>query len=197
MREVAIVDTGGANLASLEYAFERLSVRARITQDPVVIREARHVVLPGVGAASTAMKRLLNARLLDALRTLTRPVLGICLGMQLLFDASEEGSTECLGVIPGTVQRLKASPGRPVPHMGWNQLEGQCEDPLLMGIAPRDYVYFVHSYAAPVSDHTLARAEYGPWISAVVRRGNFYGAQFHPERSGAPGARLLQNFVRL
>ena len=197
MREVAIVDSGGANLASLEFAFERLNVRARVTEDPAAIEQASHVVLPGVGAAGHAMERLHSKGLSKVLRSVNRPVLGVCLGMQLLFERSEEGSTACLGMIPGTVQRLKPAPGRPVPHMGWNQLEGHREDALLDGIFPRDYVYFVHSYAVAVSQDTLASTEYGGWLSAIVRRGNFCGTQFHPERSGRTGARLLQNFLRL
>jgi imidazole glycerol-phosphate synthase subunit HisH len=196
MREAVIVDSG-ANLASLQYAFERLGARARVSQDPLTIASASHIVLPGVGAASDAMERLRRAGVVGPLTLLTQPVLGICLGMQLLFRNSEEGPTECLGLLADTVRRLEAAPGRPVPHMGWNQLEGRREDPLLEGIPPREYVYFVHSYAAPVSQHTLASTDYGMPLSAVVRRGNFWGTQFHPERSGRAGARVLANFLRL
>jgi imidazole glycerol-phosphate synthase subunit HisH len=124
-------------------------------------------------------------------------VLGICLGMQLLFNRSEEGSTECLGILPDTVRRLQPAPGLPVPHMGWNQLAALREDPILEGVSPQEYVYFVHSYAAPVSAVTLATTEYGIAVSAVVRKENFWGAQFHPERSAATGARILENFLRL
>jgi glutamine amidotransferase len=196
MREAVIVDSG-ANLASLQYALERLGARARVSQDPTTIATASHVVLPGVGAASDAMERLRRARVAQVLTLLTQPVLGICLGMQLLFKNSEEGPTECLGLLPDTVRRLEAVPGRPVPHMGWNQLEGRREDPLLEGIAAREYVYLVHSYAAAVSQHTLASTDYGGPLSAVIRRGNFWGTQFHPERSGRAGARVLANFLRL
>ena len=197
MTEVVIVDSGGANLASLQVALERLGARAHVTQEARVIASAERIVLPGVGAAGDAMERLRRAGLAQVLKLLTRPVLGICLGMQLLFAATEEGPTDCLGVISGTVRRLKAAPGRPVPHMGWNQLEQPREDPLLESIAPKDFVYFVHSYAAPVSEHTLASADYGAPLSAVVRRGNFWGTQFHPERSGPVGLRLLGNFLRV
>ena len=196
MREAVIVDSG-ANLASLEYALKRLGVRTQVTQDPLAIGSASHVVLPGVGAAADAMERLRRAGVAQVLTLLTQPVLGICLGMQLLFKNSEEGPTECLGLLPDTVRRLEAVPGRPVPHMGWNQLEGRREDPLLEGLAAREYVYFVHSYAAAVSQHTLASTDYGEPLSAVIRRGNFWGTQFHPERSGRAGARLLANFLRL
>lgn len=197
MNEVAIVDTGGANLASLQYAFDRMECHIRVTHDPRVMSESSHVVLPGVGAAPVAMQRLREAGLIETLTSLTQPVLGICLGMQLLFERSEEGPTECLSLLPGTAQRLKSAPGRPIPHMGWNQLEGLRENPLLEGIAPRDYVYFIHSYAVPASQSTLASTEYGGWLSAIVRSGNFCGTQFHPERSGPTGRQLLKNFLRL
>jgi glutamine amidotransferase len=143
------------------------------------------------------MERLRRAGLAEPLQRLTCPVLGICLGMQLLFSASEEGATTTLGVLPGMVTRIKAVPGRPVPHMGWNQLEGYREDPILEGIASREYVYFVHSFGAPAGEHTVAAVDYGIWLSAIVRRDNFWGTQFHPERSGKVGARLLGNFLRL
>lgn len=196
MREAVIVDSG-ANLASLQFALERLGARTQVSADGATIASAERVVLPGVGAAADAMGRLRAAGLTNVLRTLTQPVLGICLGMQLLFHASEEGATRCLGLLPDTVRRLHAHPGRPVPHMGWNQLEDCREDALLEGIATKTYMYFVHTYAAPVSEHTLASTDYGGPLSAVVRRGKFWGTQFHPERSGRAGARLLGNFLRL
>jgi imidazole glycerol-phosphate synthase subunit HisH len=192
-----IIDSGGANLASLQFALERLEARSVVSNDPHDIRHAPRVILPGVGSAPDAMTRL-RATALDAvLPGLTQPVLGICLGMQLLFARSEEGPTGCLGIIPDTVRRLQAAPGRPVPHMGWNQLTALRADPLLDGIAENDYVYFVHSYAAPVSDVTVAATDYGSHVAAVVRRGNFWGTQFHPERSGPTGARVLANFLGL
>jgi glutamine amidotransferase len=117
--------------------------------------------------------------------------------MQLLFAHSEEGSTDCLGILPETVRRLRPAPGLPVPHMGWNQLAPVRDDPILEGITPNEYVYFVHSYAAPVSAITSATADYGIPVSAVVRKNNFWGAQFHPERSAGAGARVLANFLRL
>jgi glutamine amidotransferase len=195
--EVVIVDSGGSNLASLTFAFERLGVHARISREPKTIAAASHIVLPGVGAAANAMQRLESTGLDKTIRELTRPVLGICLGMQLLFQASEEGPTECLGLLPDTVRRIHSAPGRPVPHMGWNQVKCDREDPLLEGIGNEDYAYFVHSYAAAVSPVTVAHTEYGKRFSAVVRRGNFCGTQFHPERSGRTGSRVLENFLRL
>ena len=195
--DTVIIDSGGANLASLEFAFERLGASTRVTADANTIIQASRVVLPGVGAAADAMQRLRNSGIAELLPTLKQPVLGICLGMQLLFSSSEEGATPCLGILPETVRRLRPSPGLPVPHMGWNQLEPLCDDPILEGITRNDYVYFVHSYAVPVAAVTLAKTDYGIPVSAVVRKGNFWGAQFHPERSAATGARLLANFLRL
>ena len=195
--EAVIVDCGGANLASLMYAFERLGARAHLSLDARTIAAAPRVVLPGVGAAAHAMERLRSAGLLPVLRALTQPVLGVCLGMQLLFERSDEGGTACLGLLPDAVQRLQAAPGRPVPHMGWNELTCIRRDPLLEGVAGGDYAYFVHGYAAPVGAHTLASTDYGTPLAAVVRRNNFCGTQFHPERSAHTGARLLKNFLRL
>ncbi|HEU4627725.1 MAG TPA: imidazole glycerol phosphate synthase subunit HisH [Steroidobacteraceae bacterium] len=195
--DTVIIDSGGANLASLQFALERLDVRAVVSNDPQDVTRAPRVILPGVGSAQDAMTKLRATGLHTVLPTLKQPVLGICLGMQLLFARSEEGPTECLGIIPDTVRRLRAEPGRPVPHMGWNQLTALRPDPLLANVEANEYVYFVHSYAAPVSDVTLAATDYGSQVSAVVRRGNFWGTQFHPERSGATGAKFLANFLRL
>ncbi len=195
--EAVIIDSGGANLASLQFAFERLGAQARVSCDLAQIAAARRVVLPGVGSAADAMQRLRRSGVARLLPSLRQPVLGICLGMQLLFERSAEGMTDCLGVLPGAVQRLEAVPGRPVPHMGWNQLAKLREDPLLEGITPGAYFYFVHGYAVPECEVTLARVPYGAPLSAVVRRGNFWGTQFHPERSAAAGARLLANFLQL
>ena len=196
-RSVVIIDSGGANLASLQFALERLGVSARVSSDASEIADAGRLILPGVGSARDAMQRLEGARLIEPLRRFRRPVLGICLGMQLLFQLSAEGSTRCLGVLAGTVERLQARPGLPVPHMGWNSLSLVRRDPLLEDVESGEYVYFVHSFAAPPSDATLATAHYGADVSAVVRSGNFWGTQFHPERSGPTGATLLGNFLRI
>ena len=195
--DAVIIDSGGANLASLQFAFERLGAKTCVTADAAEIRSAPRVILPGVGSAANAMARLRNSHVAELLPLLTQPVLGICLGMQLLFARSEEGETECLGILPDSVKRLQPMAGRPVPHMGWNQLTPVRDDPLLDGVVPNDYVYFVHSFAAPISDVTLASADYGTALSAIVRRGNFWGTQFHPERSAHVGARVLANFLRL
>jgi imidazole glycerol-phosphate synthase subunit HisH len=195
--EALIVDSGGANLASLQFAFERLGARARVSRDAREIAAAARVVLPGVGSAADAMRRLRGSGIAEMLPRLRQPVLGICLGMQLLFERSAEDSTQCLGVIPGTVRRLEPACGRPVPHMGWNRLMPLQHDPLLEGIEPGEYFYFVHSYAAPVAEATVAQMKYGEALSAIVRRENFCGTQFHPERSSSAGARLLANFLEL
>lgn len=197
MTGIVIIDSGGANLASLQFALERLGTQVSVTADAQEVAAAARVVLPGVGSAADAMGRLRRSRLAQLLPTLRQPVLGICLGMQLLFERSAEGETECLGILPGAVRRLQPAPGRPVPHMGWNQLTHMRADPLLQGIAPGEYFYFVHGYAVPASEVTVAHVEYGEALSAVVRRDNFWGAQFHPERSASAGARLLGNFLRL
>jgi glutamine amidotransferase len=194
---LAIVDSGGANIASVRFALERLGARAELTADPAVIRAATRVILPGVGSAAEGMKRLQSRALVDCIRALTQPVLGICLGMQLLFERSAEGGEASLGLLPGRVTRLPDAPGITVPHMGWNTVEARRASPLLQGLAPDARFYFVHSYAAPVSDDTVASAEHGTRFAAIVQRGNFSGVQFHPERSGPAGAQLLKNFLEL
>ncbi len=193
---LVIVDTGCANLSSVAFAFDRLGAKARISDIPEVITSASHVVLPGVGAAPYAMARINDKNLVPTLQSLTQPVLGICLGMQLLYERLYEGQTvtQGLGLVPGEVTRLDTK-GAPAPHMGWNQLEVQSESALLSGITDADYAYFVHSYAAPMSVHTLASCTYGQSFSAIIQNKNVYGCQFHPERSSQTGARILQNFL--
>jgi glutamine amidotransferase len=193
---VAVVNSGGANIASVLQALNRLGVNPAFTADAETIRAADKVILPGVGAAGRAMKVLMDNALVDVIRDLVQPVLGICLGMQLLFEASEEDNTELLGLIPARLRRLKKQPGLRVPHMGWNQLQCMQSDPLSDPL-DEQWFYFVHSYAAPVGDWTLATCEHGDRFSAMVRRNNFYGAQFHPERSARSGASLLQGFLQL
>jgi len=195
--DVAIIDSGGANLASLQFALERLGAQSVVTSDFQVIAAAPRVLLPGVGSALAAMQRLNAAGLAARLPRLKQPVLGICLGMQLLFLKSEEGPAQCLGILPQTVRKLVPKQGRPVPHMGWNRLHILREDPLLEGVAEGEYLYFVHSFAAPIASTTLASADYGVPIAAVVRKNNFWGTQFHPERSTKVGARILANFLGL
>lgn len=202
MTTVALVDGGGTNIGSVAQALQRLGAWAQLTDDPEVIRSADRVILPGVGAAAPGMARLRAAGLVEVLRSLTQPLLGVCLGMQLLYqDSAEDGGVSCLGLIGGSVLPIPPAPGIRVPHMGWNTLQltepedPTRQDPLLRGIRPGDRAYFVHSFGAPVTADTLASTEHSGSWTAVVRSGNRWGAQFHPERSADVGARLLRNFL--
>lgn len=204
-----VVDAGGANLGSVVFALERLGARVSVSADPGEISRAPRVILPGVGSAVAGMARLHQLGLVDVLRGLRQPLLGICLGMQLLYESSDEGDVACLGLLPGRVTRLRGATGSPVgvrvPHMGWNRLHIARPDPLLAGLEDGAHVYFVHSYAAAISDTastdttsadtTLAWSEHCHRFAAVVSSGNRCGMQFHPERSGAAGQRLLRNFL--
>ena len=194
-KRVVLVDSGGTNIGSVRYALERLGIDAQLSRDVRKIRAATHVILPGVGAAAPGMARLREAGLVDVVRGLTQPVLGVCLGMQLLFEHSEEGDTPCLGLIPGSLRLFPKNGNLRVPHMGWNALRPERDSPLLNGIDAGDFAYFVHSYAAPLGPYTLASVDYGGAFSAVVQQRNFHGAQFHPERSATVGAMLLKNFI--
>jgi glutamine amidotransferase len=192
---VVLLDAGGANFGSLRAAFARLGVDACVSADPGRIAEATHLVLPGVGAAAAAMCKLRENGLDELIPRTTQPLLGICLGMQLLFESSEEGETSCLGLLPGRVRRLRRSPGRRVPHMGWNRLRARGFDALGCGL-DGEYAYFVHGYAAPPgSEFAVADSTHGDGFAALVARGRLCGAQFHPERSARAGARLLRNFL--
>jgi glutamine amidotransferase len=189
---VALVDLGCGNVGSVQAALQRLGADVVVTSDAAEIERADKVLLPGVGAAGFAMERIAALGLGKTLRGVTRPMLGICLGMQLLFEGSEEDEVACLGLLPGTARRFEPAPGRPVPHMGWSRLELRADN---AGLATGDYAYFAHSFALDAGPDSLATAEYGRTISAAVRRGNLLGAQFHPERSGAAGARFLAAFL--
>jgi glutamine amidotransferase len=195
--QVAIINSGGANIASLVYAFKRLGVSATLTIDAALIKAASRVVLPGVGAAGDAMTRLRENGLVDVIRQLTQPVLGICLGMQLLAEASEEENVECLSIIPGTALRLSADTTCPVPNMGWCDIARSSNHDILQDVSDGSYFSFLHSYALPVSKFTVATARHREPFSAIVSHKNFVAAQFHPERSSTVGSRLLQNFVGL
>lgn len=192
---VALVDSGGANIGSVRYALRRLGVEATLTRDPATIRRADRVILPGVGAAAPAMALLRETGLVDVLRGLTQPVLGVCLGMQLLCAHSEEGEVDCLGLIDAPVQRIRHGDGVRVPHMGWNEVKACVEHPLCARDAHDGWAYFVHSFAVPRCAATLATCEYGTTFSAAIGQGNFMGVQYHPERSAALGMAVLGNFV--
>lgn len=195
-----IVDTGCANLSSVKFAIERLGFSATITDDIEQIKAADKVIFPGVGSAKHAMANIIEKDLVETLQSLTQPVLGFCLGMQLMTESSTEGNEEvivdCLGMIPTKVKSLDAQ-GNRLPHMGWNTLTTVNEHPVLKGISVDDYFYFVHSYAAPISEYTLASCEYGSNFSAIIGKDNFIGCQFHPERSGALGSKIIKNFLEL
>ncbi len=196
---VAVIDSGGANVGSVRQALKRAGAETVLTQAPGVIKTASHVVLPGVGTAQAAMSTLKQAGLVSVIQGLTQPVLGVCLGLQLLFDASEEGltPTPCLGIIPGSIKALRASPGLRLPHMGWNQLQWTTQEPIAQALSGDEWFYFVHSFAA-VGDHPslVARCQHGQSFAAVVRHNNFVACQFHPEKSATAGASLIEGFLR-
>ena len=189
---VALVDLGCGNLGSVAIALQRLGASVRVTADGQEIAAAERVLLPGVGAAGFAMGRIAALGLAATLRGLRQPLLGICLGMQLLFDGSDEGDVEGLGIIRGRVRRLEPAAGRPVPHMGWSRLA--VDDPAT-GLTDGDYVYFAHSFACDDGPATRARADYGRPIPAIVAQDNVTGAQFHPERSSRAGADFLKAWL--
>ena len=198
---IVIIDTGCANLSSVRMAIERLGVTAQVSKEAAVIRAADKLILPGVGTAKAAMHNLQERGLVDLIREAKQPLLGFCLGMQMLAQASEEhmggeSDIDCLGIVPGKVKLMQVGDLR-LPHMGWNQVEHDGTHPLFNGIPSGSYFYFVHSYALEVTAATLATCNYGGPFTAVVGKDNFFGAQFHPERSGKAGARLIQNFLEL
>ena len=191
MTALAILDLGYGNTESIRLAFARLGIEATLTADPVEAEVADRLVLPGVGAAGFAMERLRETGMDQALRRRSKPLLGICLGMQLLFEQSEEGDTRSLGLIPGQVRALEPAPGLPVPHMGWTRIE-QTEG---VGLADGDHVYFAHGFACDDGPATAARVTYGRPFPAAIRQGHLWGAQFHPERSSTAGSRFLEAFL--
>lgn len=196
-QDVVIIDSGGANFASVEASLARLDVKTRVSSNPTIIQSADKVILPGVGAAGHAMEMIHAQGLLDVIRSLKQPVLGICLGQQMLCTSSEEGHVDCLGIIPSKVKKLHNAPI--VPHMGWDNLVTIKQDePLLEGITTDDDFYFVHSYFVEINkEYTLATCHYGVDFAAIIRNNNFYGVQFHPEKSGVAGAKILRNFLSI
>jgi glutamine amidotransferase len=193
----AIIDTSTANIASVRYALERLDAPYVLAGSPDEAAACDRLILPGVGAAGPAMARLRQTGWADALQAETRPLLGVCLGMQMLFEHSDESDCALLGLIPGRVARLDPGEAGPWPHMGWNTLdEIDADEPLLAGVQPGAHVYFVHGFYVPVGPHTVASTYYGAPITAIARKGHVAGCQFHPERSADVGARILSNFVK-
>ena len=190
-----MIDAGGANLGSVCAAFARLGIEPEVSRDPARIAAAAKLVLPGVGAAAPVMRTLREHGLDAQLRESNTPLLGICIGMQVLFNRSEEGDVEGLGLLAGDVCKLPASPGLRLPHMGWNHLQRRRPSPLLEGIADGAQAYFVHSYAVVGSSDAILETTHGSGFAAAVARGTVAGVQFHPERSAAVGARFLKNFL--
>ena len=195
MNDVVIIDAGGANLGSVRAAFARLGVETEVSRDPARIAIAERLVLPGVGAATPVMQTLRDSGIDALLRTSSVPLLGICIGMQVLFEHSEEGGVAGLGLLRGEVRKLPATEGVRLPHMGWNTLAKRVDSPLLDGIEDGAQTYFVHSYGVAGSGDAILETEHGGSFAAAVARGRIAGAQFHPERSGEVGARFLRNFL--
>ena len=194
---IALIDYGGGNLRSVVNALTRFGVLFEVTSDPEVVRRASKVIFPGQGAAGQTMQALRDAGLVDVLRNLKVPFLGICIGMQILFERSEEGDTLCLGVVPGILKRFSSSQLK-IPQIGWNVVKFSGDSPLLRGIPNESYFYFVHSYAASlVGASTLGVSFYGQPFTSILQKDNFYGVQFHPEKSGDVGLQLLRNFIAL
>lgn len=219
---IGILNSGAANIRSVENALKRLSVDYFVSDQEDELSKADKIIFPGVGHAAAIMQNLYDKNLVAFIQTWQQPFLGICLGMQVLFEFSAEGNTKCLGIIPGQVRKFDAEVCRKIPQMGWNTVNYQLaisneqltesreqrienskqevenevsrKDELFTGIKNNDFFYFVHSYMAPVSNYTVATTEYGELFSAVVNKDNYWGVQFHPEKSGEVGEQLLKNF---
>lgn len=199
--KVAVIRYNAGNIRSVVNALHRIGVQLVVTDDPAELRSADRVIFPGQGEASNTMEYLRRSGLDAVIQGLKQPVLGICIGQQLLCERSDEGNAACLGIYPGVEVRHFADlwPGEPakIPHIGWNTVQRPAS-PLFEGIDDGAYVYFIHSYCVPLSPYTIAQTNYGGVdFSSAMRRGNFYATQFHPEKSGAVGERLLQNFIHL
>ena len=194
---VVILDTGCANLSSVKWAIQRLGYDPLVSREAEVVLQADKLFLPGVGTAQAAMDQLRQRELIELIKACTQPTLGICLGMQLLGASSDEsGGIKTLGIIDQPVNKMQ-DVGLPLPHMGWNQITPQAGNHLFRGIDDGAYFYFVHSYAMPINEFTIAQCNYGEPFTAAVQKDNFFGVQFHPERSGAAGAKLMKNFLEM
>ena len=194
--QIGIVDNGGANLASIQFALDRVGACSFVSSEADELNKAHKLLLPGVGAALKAMHNLRDHGLVEFLQSSTQPLLGICLGMQLLFEFSEEGQVDCLGLLPGTIRSIPQKKGYSIPHMGWNQLQILRSSSLTQGIPQKSYVYFVHSYYAELSESCIASTDYHLDMSAIVGKSGVWGCQFHPERSGSIGTKILENFCK-
>ncbi len=195
---IAVIDYDAGNVRSVMNALERLNVTSVLTSDHELLSKADKIIFPGVGHAEAAMNALKRKGLVELIQRAKQPVLGICVGMQLMCERSEEGDTNALGIVPGIASRIPNIDGQRVPHMGWNRLNLQVPGhALFRGVAPEDFVYFVHSYAMELNPFTIATCDYGVAFSAVIHRDNFYGVQFHVEKSGKVGEKILSNFLAI
>ncbi len=195
--KLAVITSGGANFYSIEVALKRLGVTYQLTTDKEIVNNADGVIFPGVGSAGFAMKQLHQHDLINTIRNYQKPLLGICLGMQLLYEHSTEDGVDCLGIMSGKIERFDDSQQLVVPQMGWNNIVKKAESPLLNDFDMTKDVYFVHSYYAPVNTATVASCNYGVDFTAITNYKNFYGMQFHPEKSGVAGAQLIKNFIEV
>lgn len=193
---IAIIKYKAGNTASVANALERLEAKYFFAETPEELETAKAVIFPGVGHASAAMESLKENGVDEWLKQTKKPVLGICVGMQLFYENSSEGHTTGLGIIPGSLKKFDDTKAK-VPHMGWNKLKVTDKHPILKNLIDKNYLYFVHSYYAPVSEYTLASCNYINDFSAIVAKNNFIGVQFHPEKSGSVGSMILQNFLDL
>lgn len=194
---IAIIDYNAGNVRSVLFAMERLGYTAVLTSDPEQIRRADKVIFPGVGEASTTMAYLRSSGMNTLIPALTQPVLGICLGMQLMCTHSEENNTPCLGIFPQQVKRFVPDGMHKVPHMGWNSLENIRPEAFIPESMQGDYVYFVHSYYVEEGPYTIAQSHHILPFSAAMQKDNFFATQFHPEKSGRVGEAVLQHFLKL
>ena len=196
-KQVAIIDSIGSNLASLKFALDRIKVNFIVTNEVKRIRNSSHIILPGVGAARNAMNKLSQHEIIETITTLSQPTLGICLGMQIFMEHSEEDDTSCLGVFGDSCKLFENQENYPVPHMGWNTIELESSSNLSTGINSGTHFYFVHSYYVPLNSQTIASTTYSKKFSSIIQKDNFVGTQFHPEKSGEQGSILLKNFTKL
>lgn len=196
-KQVAIVDSIGSNHASLKFALDRIKIKFIVTNEVKQIRNSSHIILPGVGAAKNAMNKLSQQEIIETITTLSQPTLGICLGMQIFMEHSEEDDTSCLGIFSDGCKLFEAVEGYPVPHMGWNTIELESTSNLSTGINSGTHFYFVHSYYVPLNSQTIASTTYSKKFSSIIQKDNFIGTQFHPEKSGEQGSILLKNFTDL
>jgi len=194
---IAIVNAGGSNISSLTFALDRIKASYITTNQIAQIEDSSHVILPGVGAANDAMDKLKKSNLIEVVRNLKQPTLGICLGMQLLLDHSMENNVNCLSIIEGKCKAFSQQDKYPVPHMGWNNVNFNKPSPLTEDLDNDDYFYFVHSYYVPIANSSIGITDYSESFASIIQKDNFFGTQFHPEKSSDQGSKLLRTFINL